>query len=455
MDKQKIFDQIVDNIETVEKQDSPLGVILWQEFVRLHPADIAQFLSDSPKDHARTLFLMLTHVLQAAVFSYFSSPMMLACLKFLDDNDRSMLLSSLPLDELTDLFDDLSDKDLKVYLKLLHKRDREKVVSLRRFDPDTAGGIMHTDVITLMQDFTIEKSIQILQRLQPSIELHPNIYVTNQENELVGHINLQDLVLKPAQTRLSSILRKNELVVGVNEDQERIAHQMVRYSEMTVPVVGENNVFLGIIPSEALVTVLEQEAAEDVYRISAVGDIKHTYFETPFLKLLFQRSSILIVLLLIQILSSVIIKYYETLLMMGSGFLYLFITMIQSTGGNSSSQSSALAIQGISSGEITSINVHRFLRRELAMAVVIGVILGIVSFIRIYVHTPEHSMGALAVSVALSVIVIVSNLLGSLIPIVLRRLNVDPAFSAGPVLATIMDILGLYIYCQVSMMFLK
>lgn len=452
MDKQKILDQIADNMETVEKQDSPLGILLWQEFVKLHPADIAQFLSDCSREDAETLFLMLSHPQRAAVFSYFSSPMMLNCLSFLEDHDRSELLSSLPLDELTDLFDELSDKDLKVYLKLLHKRDREKVVSLRRFDPDTAGGIMHTDVITLMQDFTIEKSIQILQRLQPSIELHPNIYVTNQENELVGHIILQDLVLKPPQTRLSSILRKNELVVGVNEDQERIAHQMVRYSEMTVPVVGDNNVFLGIIPSEALVNVLEQEAAEDVYRISAVGTIKHTYFETPFLKLLFQRSWILIVLLLTQIFSSVIIKFYEELL---AGFLFLFITMIQSTGGNSSSQSSALAIQGISSGEITSVNVHRFLRREMIMAFVIGLILGIVSFLRIYLFHPGNFLGAFAISVALGVIVLVSNLLGSLIPIVLRRLNLDPAFSAGPFLATIMDILGLFIYCQVGMLFLK
>jgi magnesium transporter len=451
MDKQKILDQITDNIETVEKQDSPLGIILWQEFVKLHPADIAQFLSDRSRYDAQTLFMMLSHQQQASVFSYFSSPMMLNCLSFLEDHDRSELLSSLPLDELTDLFDELSDKDLKVYLKLLHKRDREKVVSLRRFEPDTAGGIMHTDVITLMQDFTIEKSIQILQRLQPSIELHPHIYVTNQENELVGHIFLQDLVLKSPQTRLSSILRPNMLVISANEDQEKIANQMVRYNVMTVPVVGDNNVFLGIIPSEELVHVLEQEAAEDVYRISAVGPIKHTYFETPFLKLLFQRSSILILLLLTQVFSSVIIKYYEGLL---AGFLFLFITMIQSTGGNSSSQSSALAIQGISSGEITSANIHRFLRREFMMAMVIGVILGLVSFIRIYLFSPGHFMGALAISVALGIIVLVSNLLGSLIPIVLRRLNLDPAFSAGPFLATIMDILGLFIYCQVGQLFL-
>lgn len=452
MDKQKILDQIADNIETVEKQDSPLGVVLWQEFVKLHPADIAQFLSDCSKDDAQILFTKLSHQHRVAVFSYFSSPMMLNCLSFLEDHDRSELLSSLPLDELTDLFDELSDKDLKVYLKLLHKRDREKVVSLRRFDPDTAGGIMHTDVITLMQDFTIERSIQILQRLQPSIELHLHIYVTNQENELVGHIILQDLVIKPPQTRLSSILRKNELVIGVNEDQEKIAQQMVRYSEMIVPVVGENNVFLGIIPSEALVNVLEQEAAEDVYRISAVGAIKNTYFETPFVTLLLQRTPILILLLLTQIFSSVIIKYYEDLL---AGFLFIFITMIQSTGGNSSSQSSALAIQGISSGEITSLNIHRFLRREFIMAMVIGVILAFVAFARIYLFSPGNLMAAFAISFALGLIVIVSNLLGSLIPIVLRRFNLDPAFSAGPFLATIMDILGLFIYCQVGQMFLK
>ena len=125
-------------------------------------------------------------------------------------------------------------------------------------------------------------------------------------------------------------------------------------------------------------------------------------------------------LLLTQIFSSMIIKFYEGLL---AGFLFLFITMIQSTGGNSSSQSSALAIQGISSGEITSLNVHRFLRREFLMACIIGLILGVVSFIRISLFNPGNVLGAVAISVALGLIVLVSNLLGSLLPIVLRRLK--------------------------------
>ncbi len=452
MDTRKTLDQIADNIETVVNQDSPLGVLLWQEFIKLHPADIAQFLTDSSKDDAQKLFTKLPHSLQVSVFSYFSSPMMLTCLSFLPDDVRSKLLSSLPLDDLTDLFDELSDKELKQYLKLLHKKDREQVVSLMKFDPDSAGGIMHTDVLTLMQDFTIEKSINILQRLQPSVELHPNIYVTNQDNELVGHIKLEDLVLKSPQTRLSSILRKNELVVTPEQDQEQIAHQMVHYNLMTVPVVGEGDVFLGIIPSEELIHVIEQEAAEDVYKISALGPIKHTYFETPFFTLLFQRTWILVILLLVQTFSTMLMTTYNELL---TGFLFGFITMIQSTGGNSSSQSSALAIQGISSGEITSSNVFRFIRREIMMACFIGVILGVVSFIRIYALQPGNLWGNIAVSVSLGAIVLVSTLLGSLIPVGLRRLNLDPAFSAGPFLATLMDILGLFIYCQVGLYFLS
>ena len=238
MDAKKTLAQVADNVETIVQEDSPLGVLLWQELVKLHPADIAQFFSVIDKDSVKLLFKKFPHALKAHIFSYLSYSMKVYCLSFLDGHDRGHLLSALPLDELTDFFDELSDEELKSYLKLLHKKDREKVLSLMRFDPESAGGIMNTDVITLMADFTIEKSIQILQRLQPSIELHQHIYVTNQDNELIGHINLEDLVLKNAKTRLSSILRKNELVVNVKQDQETIAHQMVHYKLMTVPVVG-------------------------------------------------------------------------------------------------------------------------------------------------------------------------------------------------------------------------
>ncbi len=449
MDMNKIFEQMSDNIETVLQQDSPLGILLWQEFIKLHPADIAQFISDLDKDEAPQIFAKLDRELRVLVFPYLAYSKKVLCLAYLDDRGREHILNNVPLDELTDFFDELSDEELKRYLNLLHTKDRAKVVSLMQFDPESAGGIMHTDVMTLIEDFTIEKSIQILQRLQPSVELHQKIYVTNQRNELLGHINLEDLVLKNPKTRIGSIIRKNELVALVDEDQEKVAHNMVKYKLLSVPVVNEHHIFLGVIPSDALVEILEKEAAEDLYKISALRPIKHTYFETPFFRLLYQRSFILVVLFLVQIFSSIIMVRYHDLLV---GFLFLFLTMIQSTGGNSSSQSSALVIQGLSSGELNESNIFRFLRREFMMSSLIGLILGFVSFMRVFVlyGTREHLIDNIAISLSLGIIVVASTFLGSLIPVVLRKLKLDPALSAGPFLATIMDVFGLLIFCWVS-----
>ncbi len=453
MDIQKIFEQVLDNLDVVIKQGSPLGILLWQEFLKIHPADIAEFMANIQRSAAQSIFLVLPKKLKLKIFLYLSDSMKVFLLGLLPSHDRSYFLSSLPLDELTDLFDELSDDELKRYLKLIHKKDREKVLSLMQFDPESAGGLMHTDVLTLMSNFTVEKSIKILQRLRPTRELHRIIYITNQDNELLGYINLEDLVLKDPKTRIESILRENILIVEVSWDQEKVASSMIKYKVSIAPVISETNIFLGIIDSAALVDVLEQQAAEDVYKISGVRPIKNTYFETPFLQLFYQRSSILVILLLMQTFSALIVGHYEALL---TGFIILFksIGMIGSTGGNTSSQTSALVIQGLVSGEITDNNVTRFVKREFLMSLAIGVTLGIVSFIRIYVTNPGDLWANLSVAVSLGVIVLVSVILGSIFPIMLKRLGMDPALSAGPFLATIMDICGILIYCFISKLIL-
>lgn len=447
MNSDKIFAEILDNLEPTLAQSSTQYVELWQQLLKIHPADIAEFIGSLDKNTAKKLFLALPRKVKLDVFAYASDTMKVLCLSLLPEQERSSFLSSLPLDELTDLFDDLSDEDLKKYLKLLHKRDREKVISLMKFDPESAGGIMHTEVLTLMQDFTIEKSIKILQRLQPSVTLHRVIYVTNQENELVGHINLEDLVLMPPQTKLQSIIKKDPFIVNASEDREKIAQEMVKYKLSSVPVISDTNIFLGMIDSDELADIIEQEAAEDVYKISAVAPIKHTYFETPFIKLFYQRATILSVLLLLQTFSALISSHYELILV---GFIRV-LTMIASTGGNASGQTSVLAIQGIISGEISPSNMGRFLKREAFMACAIGLTLGLVSFIRVFITNPSTSLiHNLTISVSLAAIVLVSVMLGGVVPLLLKKFKMDPALSAGPFLATIMDIVGIFIFCLIS-----
>lgn len=446
---QKLIELMRQHIDEVVAHTGE-GAMLWEQLLDLHPADSAEVLALLDRESTKKLFLALPAEHKQEVFANLSDSLKVFCLSFLTDSDRSLVLGYLPIDELTDLLDELSDDELKKYLRLLHRQDREQVLSLMQFEPESAGGLMDSNVISLMEDLTVEKSIHILQRLQPNRDLHQQIFVTNKQYELVGHILLEDLVLKRPEVKLVTILKPNELVIDVDQDRETIAQQMLHYHETIVPVINKANIFLGVIASETLVEIVEQEASEDIYRISALSPMKHTYFETPFVKLLYQRSSILLVLLILQTFSSIIIQNYQATL---SGFLVYFITMLISTGGNASSQTSALVIQGIASGEIHDANVRRFVRREFVMALCIAAILGIISFLRVY-YTHGNLWGSVAVSLSLAVIVMVSITLGSLMPLLLRRFDIDPAHSAGPVLATMMDIIGLLIYCFIGQMIL-
>ncbi|MCA9770686.1 magnesium transporter [Candidatus Dependentiae bacterium] len=452
MDVKRILQEISKNLEAVIAQDTSMGTSLWQSFIDMHPADIAEFLTNIDYQSFKSLFVMLSKELKEEVFEELSDKMKVRVLSFVEEKERTHLLRVLHADELTDLFDVLSDDQLKEYMQLLTKHAREQVLSLLKFHPESAGGIMDTEVLTLMQDFTVEKSIKLLQRLRPSRDIYQQIYVTDILHRLVGYINLEDLVLNAPRDRIGSFLREMEYVAKATEDQEIVAQQMVHYGLMTVPVVDDNNYFLGAIPSETLVDVLVEEASEDMQKMAALTPMKHTYFETSFYRMLYQRSYVLVILLLVESFVTIIMKGYESTLHLGS--LLYFTTMLTSAGGNTSHQTSTVVIQSIASGDISADNIFRFLKREFTMAAMLALVLGATAFTRAWFTTYDFWQ-TLVISTSLSLIVLTSVSLGSCIPLILRRLNIDPAFSAGPFLATLMDIIGILIYCYMSQLLLS
>ncbi len=450
MNSKKILSTVVQHLDEVLVQKSDVARSLWQQLLEIHPADLADFLPLQSLDIFKKLFTALPQNEQVLIFEHLSNDEKIKVLSFLSDKQKAVLLHATPADELTDLFESVSNKELKDYLKLLSYHDRHKVLSLMEFDPNSAAGIMDTDVLTFRENFTVDRAISILQRLTPKRELYKEIYITSDRNQLVGRINLEDLVLKPPTMRLKEFMHKAELVFTAHEPQDNIIKKMIHYHQMNVPVVNEQGNFLGVIPSETLVDIIEQEAGDDVLRISAMSALPKSYFETSFMRLLYERSYILIILLLAQSFSTMIIRRYEIML---AGFLMGFITMLTSTGGNSSSQTSALVIQGMAAGEISKNNIKRFLKREFLMGIVMSLLLGAFSFARVYL-TSGNIIGSIAVSISLAAIVLASVVLGSGIPILLKRMGMDPAFAAGPFLATLMDILGLLLYCYISSLFL-
>lgn len=448
--KYTVLQRVSQNLEEVILRKTDLGIALWELLIQEHPADIAQFIISIPGPQATELFLPFDKNLKLEIFGYLPEFARAELITGLPIQDKQFILTHTHADDISDMFAYLSDEELKQCLNLLNKQDQKRVLDLSKFPPETAGGIMTIDVLTLIKDFTVAKSIELLQRLQPNKDLHQTIYVTDSDAHLVGYIQLQDLVLKSPDTRLESILEEVPYVALSHEDQKVVAKNMVHYQMMSVPVVDEREQLLGVITSDTLVHVVQKEAGEDVQRMAG-APVTESYFEASFWKLLYKRGAILAVLMIAESLTSVIVHNYEHML---SSFLIGFFTMLVSTGGNTSSQTSAIVIQGVNSGVINDTTMGRFFKRELWMGFSLGIILGVLTFVRVYAF--KHLfLESIVVSVSVALIVMLSVLLGSGVPVVLRRMGIDPAFSAGPFLATLMDILGILIYCYIASLILS
>ncbi|MCX5923413.1 MAG: magnesium transporter [Candidatus Dependentiae bacterium] len=452
MGTKKLTDLIVKHINEVISLESDLGRSLWQSLLEMHPADSAKILTYISDEQLALLFVKFSQSKQLTLFEELHDSYKEKILLFLNDEQKAFILRQSSVDDLTDLFDELPNKELKKCLDILNKKDRQKVLSLLKFPPDSAGGIMTLDFVTLIQDMTVGKAIFLLQRLRPNIDLHRQIYVTDQDNKLVGYINLEDLVLKSPLIRLSSILKQVPYYALAQEDQEQVAKKMVHYHMLTVPVVTEQMYLLGVVPEDTLIDVLQQEATEDVQRMSG-APVTTTYFETSFVSHLYRRCFVLVPLLILESATSIIIINYDQTLAL-SPILVVFIATLVSVGGNTSAQTSSISIQGMSSGDINESNTGRFIRREFLIGFSLAVVLSIVSFFRVYASYKDL-IGSLVVSISLGLIVLISVLLGACFPIALAKFKVDPAFSAGPLLATLMDILGIFIYCYVAYMILS
>jgi len=449
--KENLLQKIMENFDAVIGRDSPLAESLWEELLALHPADIADFIEDLDKESGLRLFGDLPKGTRNEVFSRLPDGFKVDALSVLDDSQRVEVLRHLSIDELTDLFDYFSDEELKKYLNLLHKKERQKVLSLLKFHPESAGGIMEIDVLSFLDDFTVEKSVKLMQRMRPKQEIHSEIYVTDKDHKLIGHIHLEDLVFHSPETKISSFMQKNELVAQADEDREDIAKKMVHYGLMTVPVVGKDSYFLGIIPTETLVDVIVKESSEDVQRMSALPPMKRTYMDSSLMSIIYKRSPILVTLLIVESLSATVMHSYEGSIPLVMTF---FVATLVNAGGGASHQTSTLVIQGLSTGEIHKSNILKFLRKEFLVAGALALILGVTGFARAYFVT-KNVMQSFVVGLALGAISVLGIALGSFVPLVLRKMKIDPAFSAGPFLATVVDILGILIYCVMIKMILS
>jgi len=443
----KILFQIENNIDAVIAEDTTLGKDLWQILLGQHYADIAMLIHKLDDDRQIALFKKLPRETSIRVFRKLPQQQQAHLLLALELDQAAILLKNMPADELTDLFDYLSDEDLEKYLKLLQSKQRNQILSLLSFNPRSAGGRMNSDVITLQKDFTVRRSVELLQRLSHTRTVMQRMYITNKEDVLVGYVTLDKLVLSKPETHIASIMAHNELIVSVDEDQEDVANQMHHYGLLYVPVVDKHNHFLGVITADDVFEIIKEEGSEDVYKMFGLIPVDQGYFSTPIWQFVWQRGVWLVGLLILQSLSSLILSSYND--MIGKyTIIAVFLTMLIGTGGNAGNQSATVVIRGLTTREMSRRNAHKVFWRELTVGLLMAAVLMVVAFARVY-WSYRDWVSALVISLSLYLIVITSMALGALIPIMLERFDIDPAHSAAPFLATLMDVLGVLIYCFV------
>ena len=435
-------------IQEVLTQATPRGADGWQLITHSHPSDIADLVEALSSRIRKKLVKKLGMPLLAKTFEQLEHLTQVEVIKMLSEDTASDVLKHMHADEVVDLLEHLDDDSVKYYLKLLQKKRRTQILSLLTFDSKSAGGIMTSDILTLHSDLTVKKSIGLLQRVRPDeVEIRYRLYVVDNDNHLVGHVTLDTLVTNKAETPLSKLIKKNEVVINAHEDQEEAVHKMAHYELSSVPVVDDDGHFLGVIVSTDAFDVIEEEASEDVYKMSGVGHVEHTYFETPLSQMFYERGKWLVPLLLFQSVSGQIMSRFDAMLS-EHVIIAFFLTMLIGTGGNAGNQSATLVIRGLATGEINRNQGMLVLMREFAIGVFIAASLSLISFGRVIFTNGNHVIAS-AISLSLFCIVLASMVLGTLIPLILERFGIDPAHSAAPFLATLMDIIGIMIYCSI------
>lgn len=423
------------------------GSALWQFLHTLHPAEVALVFNDTADKCVLKLLEKMDEIWAMQVFSKLDVAVQAHLISHFDTERLVYLFKNIPADELTTIFEQVPDKDLEKYLKLTSKRRREKIVSSLTSDEKSAGRILNSDALTLRKELTVKKVISLMQQLDKKYDLLPRQYVVNVEQKLIGYIELSDLLKNHADTKIEELLKPIDVKVNVKDHQEDVTELIKHYELFSVPVTDDYNHFLGVITTNDVLDVMEQEQTEESYKMSGIPNIEHSYASTDFSTIVIGRCKWLIPLLLFQSASSIIMHFYEDVLT--SFGLMFFLQMLVGTGGNVGNQSATFFVRGLATGEINRKNKKRLFLREILIACAIGALLMCIAAGRIFFVT-QHYLSIFTIIISLFAIVVTSVLLGTIIPLVLDYWQIDPANSAAPFISTLMDIIGVTIYCLIA-----
>ncbi|HNX25186.1 MAG TPA: magnesium transporter [Spirochaetota bacterium] len=426
-----------------------------------HPADLAELISDLPESQQFIVFRFLPKNLTSTVFDFLEVESQKNILLSMGKKEVAAIINELSPDDRTSLFEELPHSVLKNMLLLLNKEERKIAKTLLGYPEESVGRLMSPEYISVDEQMSIEDVLDKIRKYGADSETLDMIYVIDEDGKLIDDLTIREVLLSSPKKKVSKLMDYKFAFLNATDDQEIAVESFKKYECYALPVTDNDGFLIGIVTIDDILYVAEEETTEDIHKIGGVAALDDSYMNTSLFDLIKKRASWLVILFVGEMLTASAMAFYEKEIAKAV-VLALFVPLIISSGGNSGSQATSLIIRGLALKEFGFRDWWKIMKREIVSGFTLGLILGIVGFTRIFVWQSFSGIyGEYWLSIAFVVmfsligVVMWGTLSGSMLPLLLKRMNLDPATSSAPFVATLVDVTGLIIYFTFAHMLLN
>lgn len=420
---------------------------LKEELETVHPVDIVDILEELDKKQRTLVFRLLAKEEAAEVFTDMNSDMREDLINALTDSELEEVMDEMYVDDTVDVLEEMPANVVDRILTVTDEETRQKINALLQYPEDSAGSIMNIEYISLRKEMTVAEAILKIRQVGINKETIYTCYVT-EKRRLIGMVDVKDLLTAGESRLIEEIMDENVLYARTLDDQEKVANMINKYGLVAIPIIDHENCLVGIVTVDDAMLVLQDEATEDISIMAGVSPNEDSYFETSVLRQVRNRTPWLMLLMLSATVTGEILGYYENA-MAAMPILITFIPMLMGTGGNCGSQSSTLIIRGLAVGEIEFSDIFKVIFKEIRVAVVVGALLAFGNGIRICIMYDRDIMLAVALGVTMIAVVTIAKCIGCILPLIAKKIGIDPAIMAAPLITTITDTCTILVYFNI------
>ncbi len=418
---------------------------LKEEIISMNVVDIALLFEEVDSHKILVVFRILPKEIASGVFTHMSNELQQYIIESITDKEIGNIIEELFLDDTVDFLEEMPANVVKRVLINADPNKRNLINQFLDYPDDSAGSIMTIEYVDLKKEMTVKQAMQRIKDTGIDKETIDTCYVTDHNRVLEGIINIRKLILSDDMSIVKDIMETDVKRIYTHDNREEIVALFKKYDYFVMPVVDNESRLVGIVTMDDILDIIDQENTEDFQRMAAMQPSEKEYLKTNAFTLARHRIPWLLVLMISATFTGGIIRKYDDALQ-SVMILASFIPMLMDTGGNAGSQSSTLIIRGLALGEIKIPDFLKVFWKELQVSFIAGLVLAVANFLRVYFFEKTDLLVAITVCITLFFVVILAKIVGGLLPLIAKKLRIDPAIMASPLITTIVDALALIIY---------